>query len=190
MIKSASRSSITNDQKYRSMLAGTVPSSEYLITSTLLDANTPSVTFDVSSFAGVYKHLQIAYTAKQTNSGSVGIYGRFNGDTAANYSWHYLAGNGSAVSSSALTSTTSMLVGSAFGTSTANAFGAGVIDILDAFSTTKNKTVRSLEGRATEWIALESSSWRNTASLTSITLFPDVYSFVAGSRFSLYGLTA
>jgi hypothetical protein len=169
---------------------GVAFSSDYeLISTTTLGTATNSVTFSsLGTYSSTYKHLQIRYAAKQSNSTSVGVYGRFNGDTAGNYSWHYLAGNGSSVSSSALTSTTSMLVGSAFGTGTANAFGGGVIDILDTYSTTKNKTVRSLEGRASEWVALESGSWRNTASITSITLFPDVYNFSTGSRFSLYGI--
>jgi hypothetical protein len=164
-------------------------SSYELIESVTLGSSQGSIVFsNLGTYSSTYKHLQIRYAAKQSNSTSVGIYGRFNADTAGNYSWHYLAGNGSSVSSSALTSTTSMLVGSAFGTGTANAFGGGVIDILDSYSTTKNKTVRSLEGRATEWVALESGSWRNTASITSITLFPDVYTFSTGSRFSIYGI--
>ena len=170
--------------------AGGVVAGDYeLISSEILTGTQASITFSsLGTYSSTYKHLQIRYTAKQNNSGSVGINGRFNGDTGSNYNWHYLAGFSSTVASSAQANAGSMLVGSAFGTGTANAFGAGVIDILDAFSTTKNKTVRSLEGRATEWVALESSAWRNTASITSITFFPDVYSFTTGTRFSLYGI--
>jgi hypothetical protein len=166
-------------------------SSDYeLIETQILGSTTASITFSgLATYASTYEHLQIRYTARQTNTTSVGIFMRLNGDTASNYSWHYLAGNGSTVSAAASATQTSMLAGSAFGTgATANAFAAGIIEIADSFSTTKNKTSRSLEGRATEWISLDSASWRNTASITSIQLFPDVYSFVTGSRFSLYGI--
>jgi hypothetical protein len=161
-----------------------------LIQTQILGSTTASITFSgLATYASTYEHLQIRYTARQTNTGSVGMSMRLNGDTASNYSYHYLGGTGSSVLAAAGVTQTSMIVGSAFGTSAAaNAFGAGVIDLTDAFSTSKNKTTRTLEGRSSEWIALISGNWRNTASITSIQLFPDVYSFVTGSRFSLYGI--
>jgi hypothetical protein len=78
------------------------------------------------------------------------------------------------------------------GNSTASSFGAGVIDILDPFSTTKNKTLRGLGGitssEATN-IALRSGSWASTSAVTSITCLPfSADNWVAGSRFSLYGI--
>ena len=57
MIKSASQSSLTSNIKYRSMSAGSVPSSEYLITSTVLTQNEPSITFDVSGLSAQFRHL-------------------------------------------------------------------------------------------------------------------------------------
>ena len=73
----------------------------------------------------------------------------------------------------------------------ANAFGAGVYDILDPYSTTKNKTTRLFGGRGfvtgDHKIVLASGLWRNTASVTSIDLVAND-NFVTGSRFSLYGI--
>jgi hypothetical protein len=75
---------------------------------------------------------------------------------------------------------------------TANSFGAAVLDVLDPYSTTKNKTLRCLQGvRAGTGPAIElrSGFWNNTASITSIVFTPETSgSFVSGSRFSLYGI--
>ena len=72
---------------------------------------------------------------------------------------------------------------------TASAFGGGVVDILDPYSTTKNKTIRGLGGLAATNIALRSGSWASTDSVTSITCLPfSGGNWVAGSRFSLYGI--
>ena len=119
---------------------------------------------------------------------------QLNGDTGANYSWHLLEGGGSSVISAAGSSTNYMRVGVMPGSSgTLNAFGGAIIDILDAYSTNKNKTARSLSGNASNatFIDLLSGSWINTNSLTSITLAPAFGGdFSIGSRFSLYGVTA
>ena len=196
MIKSASRSSITNDQKYRSMLAGTVPSSEYLIDSRVLDTAVSSVTFDVSSFAGVYKHLQICYVMRSDRGGVPYTNGalRLNGDTASNYNAHYLVGNGSTVSSGFVSTNTSMLIGNQVGgTFTANGFSAGVMDLLDVFSATKFTTVRSLSGHVgnDNTISLQSGLYRVTDAVSSVTILNwDGANLDTGSRFSLYGVTA
>jgi hypothetical protein len=73
----------------------------------------------------------------------------------------------------------------------ANAFGGSVIDILDPYSTTKNKTVRSLQGVAgatNNAIELRSGFRNNTESTTSISLTAISDNYVVGSRFSLYGI--
>lgn len=193
MIKSASRSSITNDQKYRSMLAGTVPSSEYLIDSRVLDTAVSFVTFDnLAQYAGVYKHLQIVACARSTRAdvdSAIGV--QFNGVTSG-YFWHELQGNGSTVSSSGSTSQTSMRMGFTTGNSSAsNAHGAMVLDVLDPYSTTKNKTFRALTGGTDlNRIRLTSGSLALTNSLTEIKLLDLFANFAVGSRFSLYGVTA
>jgi hypothetical protein len=76
-------------------------------------------------------------------------------------------------------------------TAASNIFGASVVDILDPFESSKNTTVRTLNGGAGFGVGLISSFWNNTASVTSISLIPGTgANFVAGSRFSLYGVTA
>lgn len=189
MIKSASRSSITNDQKYRSMLAGTVPSSEYLIESRVLDTAVPSITFDnLSQFAGVYKHLQISMVAQSTQggTGSGGVVAILSLNGSAMTKNHYLYGQGTTVLSG-------VGVGGFFinlvRSGSTNQFSASVADILDPFSTTKNKTVRWFGGYPNE-LCLASNLWQNTNAITSITISASADSFSIGSRFSLYGVTA
>jgi hypothetical protein len=175
------------------MSAGVVPSSEYLISTALITENTPNVTFDVSSFAGIYKHLQICYTARSSRAAAADNLGiRFNGVTSSSYSHHRLTGDGSNVVSYHGASANTMLGdGTTASTTTANAFSAGIIDILDPYSTSKNKTVRAMSGTLgnENRIRLGSGLWMSTASITSATMFSTSGgNFVAGSRFSIYGI--
>ena len=159
-----------------------------LIETQILGSAQASVTFSsLGTYSSTYKHLQIRGTAK-TNQGAIFdlIKVQLNGDTGNNYARHSLLGNGTSVSSGAVSST-SFVNFAAQGNTTANVFGGFVFDILDAYSTTKNKTTRALAG-VTE-IRLSSGLWANTASITSVTLSPEFGSlFIAGSRFSLYGI--
>jgi hypothetical protein len=191
MNKSMKRSMITNNNWYKSMLAGNDFSHYELISTTVLGVTAASVTFSsLGDYSSTYKHLQIRTTARSSGSGSLGtINMTINGDTGANYASHVLFGNGSSVNSFGAANRTS------FGASlhansgaTANSFGASVIDILDPYSTTKNKTVRSFGGVGGAEVTLNSGHRRNTESVTSFTLTPQSGSFVSGSRFSIYGI--
>lgn len=156
-----------------------------LISTTVLGSSAASVTFDVSTLSATYKHLQLRYVALGT-SASYRNRLRLNADTGANYSTHLLYGNGSSVASAAGTSTTEIALGT--GTNTTNVFTVGIVDLLDAYSTAKNKTVRALNGVVGNEIALTSGAWLSTSATTSVSMRPDAGSFVTGSRFSLYGV--
>jgi hypothetical protein len=161
-----------------------------LISTEILGATATSVTFSsLDTYASTYKHLQIRIAATSAADARNGFM-RFNGDTASNYSSHQLLGAGE-VSSAALTSVSYMNL---FYISS-SAVGLAVVDIVDAFSTTKNKTTRTLQGAtaaATLRISLASGSWRNTTGLTSIFIGANIANgadtFAIGSRFSLYGI--
>jgi hypothetical protein len=153
---------------------------------------TASVTFtDGGAWSG-YKHLQIRTIGRTTQTAVDSIqWLRFNGDTGTNYSYHVLYGNGSAVASAGATSQTLARISTDVGAnSPANIFGLTIVDVLDAFSTTKNKTIRSLSGAvlSSPWIVFTSGSWMSTTAVTSVTIYPNSGNFVAGSRFSLYGI--
>lgn len=156
-----------------------------LISTTVLSSSQSSVTFDVTGLGSTYKHLQLRMAHQHnTSAGLVAI--RLNSDSGSNYSRHYLDGNGSSVVSGSEASMTYLQVGY----SPASYFNAAVFDLLDAFSTTKYKTSRTLFGSvANPAVSLASSNWGSTSAVTSVTVFVrEGYSFVSGSRFSLYGI--
>jgi hypothetical protein len=163
-----------------------------LIESYVLSTTESSVTFTgLGAYSSSYKHLQIRHAARSNAAfATLGVFSRLNGDSGSNYASHSLTGTGSSVVSGSLTTQTRARSGMAAGsTVTANAFGAGVIDLLDPYSTTKNKTFRTLSGNTGGTrIDLHSGLWMNTASVTSWQLLLDDGSFIAGSRFSLYGI--
>jgi len=172
--------------------AGGVAGSYELIASEILGSAQSSITFsNLGDYSSTYKHLQIRGVTRSTRSGETDstFDVRFNGVTSG-YFWHQLRGNGSSVISEAATSATLMRLGySTAANSAGNAFGTTVVDVLDAYSTTKNKTFRSLSGITNgNQISLASGSLANTNSVTSITVLDNFGNFVAGSRFSLYGI--
>jgi hypothetical protein len=192
------RSTINNEQWYKSMLAGNasiVLGDFELITTTLVPSAVSDVTFSsLATYASTYKHLQIRIVARTDRASYVdSAMIQFNADTGTNYRAHYLIGNGTTVTSGADPQGdriyAARISGNNGGTSV---FGSGVCDILDAYSSTKNTTTRSLTGYNTSSgseIYVFSGLWLNTNSLTSIKLFPNVgTNFVTGSRFSLYGI--
>ena len=174
--------------------AGGGTSYESIATTTVGTGGQATISF--TSIPSTYKHLQIRAIAKSNWSGNAVSYAMtLNGDSAANYSYHELYGSGSAASAGGSASTSYMYAGVILGNSTANAFGAGVIDILDYADTNKYKTSRTLTGADINgtggYVELMSSSWRSTSAVSSITL-----SLISGygtlfsqySSFALYGI--
>lgn len=166
-----------------------------LISTTLIgSAGASSVTFtDNGAWAG-YKHLQVRYVARSSlNAGVDNLAINFNSDTGTNYSTHSIYGAGSTVISNAFFNNVSAYVPSQLpaATTTANVFGAGIIDILDFANTSKYKTLRTSNGYmgAIGLVSLISGNWRSTSAITSIT-FVTSGQIVANSRISLYGVKA
>jgi hypothetical protein len=168
-----------------------------LLESTVLTSSQASVEFTnlTTKYAATYQHLQIRYQYRDTNNAIfAGGYMRINSDTGSNYRYHQLrgGGSGSPTSASSLNTFYGAMVG-AGNTAPTGAFAGGVIDILDAFETTKNTTVRGLAGRAISGdneIILDSCLWLNTASITTLTFSTTQTNLLAGSRYSLYGIKA
>jgi len=169
--------------------AAPVGSDYELISTTTMSSDASSLTLSgLNTYASTYKHLQIRISAKTNRSaGADDLTIRFNGDSAANYSTHVLMGYGSMLSYGY--GSGSMFIPAAAARSTAGWSTGVVMDVLDAYSTTKNKVFRALSGEGGGAVGLSSGSWYNTAALTSIQFLP-VYasSIVAGSRFSVYGI--
>jgi len=169
------------------------------ITTTTVGAS-PQATITFGSIVGTYKHLQIRIMARTNGAGqdrgSIAL--KFNADTtAANYSWHYLAGDGSsAFASAGASSGTNNYIGgiSAYtaASASANIFGVGIIDLLDYADTNKHKTIRTLAGQdqngTSGRLSLNSGRYGSTSAITSIELIPEYGSFVQYSSFALYGI--
>lgn len=197
MIKSALQSSLTNDVKYRSMAVGNVPSSEYLIQTIEVGA-TPvaSVVFDnLAEWSGAYRHLQIVAVSRVASATTLRMMRiRLNGDTAGNYNSHQILGDsnaGTPYNSSEVNGSGLITYYQNGASNPSGAFGAGVIEILDAYSTNKFKTIKSIGGQhGYSIVNLASGAWRNTNAISSITIFSENSdSFAQFSRFSLYGVT-
>ena len=165
-----------------------------LLETQVLGTAVASVSFSGLGSYSAYKHLQIRAVVRSdraTPFTAVDVFARLNSDTGSNYRAHRLSGSGSSVSSFVYGSTTGMgVVNIPTSTNTANIFSPFVVDLLDFSNVNKNTTIRALGGNtgSSTNIGLNGGLWVNTAAVTSILFFPDSSNFVAGSRFSLYGV--
>lgn len=149
-----------------------------------------SGTITFSSIPQDYKHLQVRYVAKNTGNSRVQNI-TMNGVTSAVYAKHTLAGFSTNLNSGSDVSSTAIIFASSITTSTTtNAVGAGIIDILDYASTTKNKTVRTLNGMSDSesYINLSSGLYAQTTAISSITFTTAANNFSALTRYSIYGI--
>lgn len=165
---------------------------ELIETITVGAGGATSVTFsNLNTYNTTYQHIQIRWAARSTRSETNDTFAiRLNGDTAANYSWHKLEVDSSLVSNASTNASYGIFGVTLANTSPTGAFGAGVTEILDPFEATKYPTIRAFSGGAngSVRVGLTSSSWRNTTSLTSLTIFTPSGNLAQYSRFSLYGI--
>lgn len=170
-----------------------------LLSTTVLSSSASSVSFSsLDTLAAGYKHLEIRMVTRSDYSNiyndSLHTKLHFNGDTGSNYAYHRMHGSGSSVSSSAATSTADLRIWytTAVGNSTTGIFTPAVISILDFANASKNTTTRAINGMygsiGAPRVAFQSGLWNNTAAVTSLSLTSAFGNYVAGSRFSLYGV--
>ena len=176
---------------YGILSAASSGSSFELIESSILTSAVASVTFSsLSAYSSVYKHLQMRYVARDTDT-SINIRNttmRFNSDTTS-YISHNLNGDGSVVSSGVIATSTQGYPGVYYGGGSTSIFGGGIIDILDPYNTSKNTTVRSLNGFAGNGaVVLSSFVYIDSQAVNSVTIFATAANFAIGSRFSIYGI--
>lgn len=170
-----------------------------LLETQVLGGSTASVTFSsLSTYAATYQHLQLRMVARSLRPDldrDLCVI-EMNGDTGNNYNSHGLVGAGNGVFSftSGQTARIEMFSQLQASTSPTGAYSAYVVDFLDAYETSKFKTIRSLSGgtiRSSEsGVGLASGLWRNTNALTSIKVYGTSANLASGSRFSLYGIKA
>ena len=153
------------------------------IATNTLSSNTATVTF--SSIPATYTDLVLVANTKNTTTGVNSLQMAFNSDTASNYSFTILYGNGTSATSARYSSQT---VGVAGWDSTTN-FTPTIINIQNYANTTTFKTAISRSsdagGRVTAFVNL----WRKTPeAITTVSLTSQSSQFVTGSTFTLYGI--
>ena len=149
-----------------------------------------------------FQHLQVRFLVQQGSgsafAGNIYTLLRLNSDsTAGNYPSHTLEGSGASATASAITGTSysyAYVAQSYLDTGTSSVFAAGVIDLLDYGSTSKNKTIRCFNGwdaNGSGVVSLHSAAWLSTSAVTSLALFPNVTSsrtFKQHTTAALYGI--
>ena len=168
-----------------------------LISSNVLSSSAASVTF--SSIPATYTDLVLRISARGDDTGTyIPIDLRFNGDTATNYSRTFVYGTGASVGSSRNTSVSTARAqysGNA-NDATANSFGSSEFYI-PSYLVSQNKPLGSFgvseTNSATSYMDASALLWRNTAAITSVTVYPNVtggsYNWLTGSSFYLYGIS-
>jgi hypothetical protein len=172
-------------------VAASTNSYESIATTTVGILGAANVVF--SSIPSTYKHLQIRGIARSDEVATANVVSyRFNGDTAANYSAHFIYGDGSAAGGYGVANSSSMNgVQLPAATASASIFNAVIIDILDYANTSKYKTLRSLGGsdrNGSGELRFTSGNWRDTTAVSSVTITPAGGNFVQYSSFALYGI--
>lgn len=158
-----------------------------LIQNQTLSSTETSVTF--SSIPQTFTHLKLVIVSQTNNTtpGASVIEINFNGDVGANYS-HNIIFNGIAGSTPQAAGATGANFGYVAdgGLSTAASHSEATVPgyataLSKGCSGTSNSSLGAL---------VSASSWSSTAAITSITLTPTgSFSFLAGSVFSLYGMS-
>lgn len=172
-----------------SLRGAAIPAYELIST---VDVTTAPTSIVFSSIPQTYKHLQIRWVAK--SSGSTGASSNMNitiNGATSGYSEHEMVGNGTAVSSTNNFNQSDITLSRSIAqATTTGAVSAGILDILDYSSTTKNKTIKAFYGltNVETLVRLVSGLFGNTAAITNLTFTTGSGNFTNVTRFSLYGI--
>jgi len=196
-----SSSSFGDYQRYLSMLAGNAAyapaADEAVIAEELITTNTASVTFSdlVSGYGDIYNHLQIRAIFRNSTASNnfTDCYVNPNSYSGGGMRSHWLMSDGSSASSGQNASNNYGRLRQcvAKGSAGSGQFGVAILDIVDAFSTSKYKTLRSMTGGyidGQKHVSLNSDLYPSTSAIDSLELYPAADSFVSGTRITLIGL--
>ncbi len=148
-----------------------------------------SGTITFSSIPSTYKHLQIRFLAFSSTAGWT-MTMTANGASGTSYARHLLYGNGSSVSTSSAANAAEITISQQVEGVRTSEGTAGIVDILDYASTTKNKTIRTLSGmdrNGNGEIDLSSGLYNSTTAISSLS-FIIGGNFTSNAQFALYGI--
>jgi hypothetical protein len=165
-----------------------------LISDQLLTVAAAEVSF--ANIAQTFAHLRLLLSGRGDNATpEVAVYLQFNGDTAANYDTEVMAAAAASPSSAESLGVTVLRVGRfAAGTAPASAQGSITVDIPNYAATTFHKGIVSASADRNSAVSggliweADAGSWRSTAAINRIRIIVLAGNFIAGSRFTLYGL--
>jgi hypothetical protein len=177
--------------------SGSAPTGDYeLISTTVLGSTQASVV--LSSIPQNYKHLQLRITARasRTFSGNSNDVYQLTLNSSTPTTGHALYGQGSSVSSFVTSFLGFPPSVSSSPETNSSIFGGAIFDIVDYTNTSKNRVVRSLSGHHMTNtgngdvgnIGLFSNLYLSTEATNSVTITTTVSTYLAGSRFSIYGI--
>lgn len=161
------------------------------IASTTLSSAASSVTF--SSIAATYTDLVLVVFARSTRAATDdSLYLQFNSDTASNYSYTSLEGNGTTASSARASSQTQIRPAANIdaASQTAGTFTPVITSINNYSNATTYKTTLSRNNMANKEVTAVVGLWRSTAAISTILIKCAVGNLDTNSTFNLYGITA
>ena len=148
-----------------------------------LGSATNTVSFN--SIPQTYTDLVLVINGKTSYSAQDAAYVYYNGDTTyTNYSITRLYGNGSSAASDRYNAPYAIWMG--------NAFGTAIVNVQNYSNTTTYKTTLARSG-ALGGAGITGATvglWRNTAAITSITIYDTSENWQIGSQFTLYGISS
>lgn len=164
------------------------------------DPAAPAATIDSQTILGgpipaTFRHLKlIASLRADPAAGNVSAQIRFNGDAGANYAWQIFRGAGAGVTAlEGLTQTFALVAQPAAATAPANQFDMLDLTIADYLAAhlkalTTSSTSRTGAGSGAMQSETAAGFWLSAAAIARLALFPSSGNWIAGSRFTLYGL--
>lgn len=158
----------------------------------------PQATIDFASIPQGYAHLFLVFQGRHSGAAPDVMAIRFNGDSGANYDFEKVQPNGSTTTSFEFLAQTSLQSYNLPGTNAPGTTpGSVVVDIPNYAATAFEKTCHLEAFMKTTLVAgamydqFLGGTWRSTAAINRITLSTNSgSSFVAGTRVTLYGISA
>lgn len=168
-----------------------MPNTYVLISSTVLGSSQATVTF--SSIPSTYTDLLLNISGRSDLASINNDYAiTFNGDTGSNYSMTYILGNGASVTTGRSTASNIRVNNSGEGTNaTANTFDNTWIYIPNYLATIRrpiSSHSANENNNSTAYMGVQSSLYRGTSGISSISIGLQANNHVAGSSFYLYGI--
>lgn len=151
------------------------------IATTTLGSAAASYTF--SSISSTYTDLVLVANLLGTTRTDTHL--QFNSDTASNYSFTFIYGEGTGGGTSGkYTAQTDIYIGEGATNST------NIIHVNNYAKTTTYKTLLATAAYPTDGVGKSVGLWRNTAAINTIKIFRNSGTFSIGSTFTLYGIAA